>query len=63
MSKPALLHATDLFRPHADPDDHFDLATVFSLAFQDRIDLLAVMIDHPPAGHAPRIPTCWPSPR
>ena len=51
-SKPALLHATDLFRPHADPDDHFDLATVFSLAFQDRIDLLAVMIDHPPAGHA-----------
>lgn len=51
-SKPALIHATDLFRPHADPDDHFDLATVFSLAFQDRIDLLAVMIDHPPAGHA-----------
>ncbi len=51
-SKPPLIHATDLFRPHADPDDHFDLATVFSLAFQARIDLLAVVIDHPPAGHA-----------
>lgn len=53
-SKPkvALLHTTDLFRPHADPDDHFDLATVYALTVQGRIDLLAVMIDHPPAGMA-----------
>ena len=53
-SKPkiALIHATDLFRPHADPDDHFDLACVFALAAQGRIDLLAVMIDHPPADMA-----------
>jgi hypothetical protein len=50
--KIALIHATDLFRPHADPDDHFDLASVFALAVQGRIDLLAVMIDHPPAGMA-----------
>ena len=48
----ALIHATDLFRPHADPDDHFDLATVFALAAQGRFELLAVMIDHPPAGLA-----------
>ncbi len=47
-----LVHATDLFRPHADPDDHFDLATVFALAAQGRFELLAVMIDHPPAGLA-----------
>jgi hypothetical protein len=50
--KYALIHATDLFRPHADPDDHFDLATVFALAAQGRFELLAVMIDHPPGGMA-----------
>ena len=51
-AKFALIHATDLFRPHADPDDHFDLATVFALAAQGRFELLAVMIDHPPEGMA-----------
>jgi len=50
--KYALIHATDLFRPHADPDDHFDLATVFALAAQGRFELPAVMIDHPPEGMA-----------
>jgi len=50
--KIALIHATDLFRPHADPDDHFDLASVFALAAQGRFELLAVMIDHPPEGMA-----------
>ncbi len=48
--KAALIHATDLFRPHIDPDDHFDLATVFALAARGRFELKAVMIDHPPAG-------------
>jgi len=43
----ALIHATDLFRPHNDPDDHFDLATVFALAAQGKLELLAVLIDHP----------------
>jgi hypothetical protein len=47
-----LIHATDLFRPHNDPDDHFDLATVFAFAAQGRFELLAVMIDHPPQGLA-----------
>lgn len=41
------LHVTDLFRPHDDPDDHWDLATQFALAHQGRIDLRGVMIDHP----------------
>jgi hypothetical protein len=50
--KIGLIHATDLFRPHADPDDHFDLATVFAFAAQGRFELLAVLIDHPPAGLA-----------
>ena len=27
--KPIVLHQTDLFHPHMDPDDHFDLAAVF----------------------------------
>jgi hypothetical protein len=45
--KTALIHATDLFRPHNDPDDHFDLAAVFALAALARFELLAVMIDHP----------------
>jgi len=51
-SRPALIHVTDLFRPHIDPDDHFDLATVFALAARGRFDLRGVMIDHPPAGAA-----------
>ena len=50
--KIGLIHATDLFRPHNDPDDHFDLATVFALAAQGRFELMAVMIDHTPQGLA-----------
>jgi hypothetical protein len=49
VTKRALIHATDLFRPHADPDDHFDLACAFSLAVQGLVELRAVLIDHPPA--------------
>lgn len=47
MSAP-LIHTTDLFRPHNDPDDHFDLAVVYSLALQDKIDLRGIVIDRPP---------------
>lgn len=42
-----VIHATDLFRPHNDPDDHWDLATVYALAWQGRLELRAVMIDFP----------------
>lgn len=44
----ALIHQTDLFRPHNDPDDHFDLACVYALALQEKIDLRGIVIDHPP---------------
>lgn len=43
-----MIHVTDLFRPHNDPDDHWDLATVYALAWQNEVDLLGVLIDYPP---------------
>ena len=41
------LHVTDLFRPHGDPDDHWDLAVQFALAKHGAIDLRGVLIDYP----------------
>jgi hypothetical protein len=43
-----VLHTTDLFRPHMDPDDHWDLACIYALAYRGDIDLKGVLIDHPP---------------
>jgi len=43
-----VLYETDLFHPHGDPDDHFDLATVYLLAKQGYFDLLEIMLDYPP---------------
>jgi len=43
-----VLHATDLFRPHMDPDDHWDLACVYALAYRGDIDLKGVLVDYPP---------------
>jgi len=43
-----LLHQTDLFRPHNDPDDHYDLACVYALAYTGEIDLKGILIDYPP---------------
>lgn len=37
-----LIHVTDLYHPPQDPDDHFDLATVYALS---EIDLKAVILD------------------
>jgi hypothetical protein len=45
-----VIHVTDLYRPHIDPDDHWDLACVYALAHRGDIDLRAVLIDYPPAG-------------
>ncbi len=42
-----VIHVTDLFRPHNDPDDHWDLATVYALAYEGRLELVAVLIDYP----------------
>ena len=44
-----LIHYTDLFHPHGDPDDHFDLACAFSLGYQGSIDLRGIGLDYPPA--------------
>lgn len=43
-----MVHVTDLFRPHGDPDDHWDLACVYALARQGRAELKAIMTDFPP---------------
>jgi hypothetical protein len=37
-----VIHVTDLYHPHNDPDDHYDLATVFGMR---AFDLRAVVID------------------
>jgi len=43
-----IIHQTDLFRPYNDPDDHWDLATVFALAARGALRLQGVLIDAPP---------------
>lgn len=43
-----LIHQTDLFHPHGDPDDHFDLATVFALARE-----------HTEEGQSHQVPRSW----
>ncbi len=37
-----VIHCTDLFHPHEDPDDHFDLATLYAIP---GLDLKAVILD------------------
>ena len=51
-----VLHVTDLFRPHMDPDDHWDLACVYALAHRGDIDLKGILIDHPPGDNEGRNP-------
>jgi hypothetical protein len=54
--KVPVLHVTDLFRPHNDPDDHWDLACVYALAHKGDIDLKGILIDHPPKSRPDRNP-------
>ena len=42
------IHQTDIFHPHGDPDDHYDLATVYALAGAGGLDLRGIMFDYPP---------------
>jgi len=42
-----LIHMTDLYHPPCDPDDHWDLATVYALARSGRVRLLGVALDAP----------------
>lgn len=51
MSIP-VIHQTDLFRPHNDPDDHWDAACVYALAHAGDIDLKGIVIDYPPVEHS-----------
>lgn len=37
-----IVYSTDLHHPHMDPDDHFDLATLFAL---DELDVRAIILD------------------
>jgi hypothetical protein len=47
-----MIHVTDLFRPHNDPDDHWDLACVYALAFRGDVNLQAILIDYPQPGRS-----------
>lgn len=44
-----LVHITDIFHPHGDPDDHYDLALVFALHKLGYLELHRVLMDYPPA--------------
>ena len=44
--KVPVIHQTDCFHNHADPDDHWDLASQFALAYTGDIDLKGILIDY-----------------
>ncbi|MEN8227283.1 MAG: hypothetical protein ABFS38_03945 [Bacteroidota bacterium] len=46
-----VIHVADLYHPHGDPDDHWDLATIYSQAFQGDIELKAILIDYTLRNH------------
>ena len=35
-----VIHQTDIFHHHADPDDHWDLACQYALSYLDHTDLI-----------------------
>jgi len=41
-SRVPVIYCTDLFHPHDDPDDHFDLAALFGL---EEVDVLGIVLD------------------
>ena len=43
------IHITDIFHPHGDPDDHYDLALAFALHKAGLLHLWRVVMDYPPA--------------
>lgn len=45
--KTPMIHATDLYHFHCDPDDHWDLATIYALGYLGDFDLLGILIDYP----------------
>ena len=55
INRKPLILCTDLYHPHNDPDDHWDLATAYALAKMGKVDLQAVVIDYPPLNGDPAI--------
>lgn len=57
-----VIHTTDCFHPHNDPDDHFDLALQYALAAMGHLSLDGVIIDHPARSqggpYAPAVNAC-----
>lgn len=45
--KTPMIHATDLYHIHNDPDDHWDLATIYALGYSGDVDLLGILFDYP----------------
>ncbi len=43
--KRAVIYTTDLYHPHNDPDDHWDLACQYALAYNNDTDLRGVVCD------------------
>ena len=46
--KVPVIHQTDCLHHNAYPDDHWDLASQFALAYTGDIDLKGILIDYPP---------------
>ena len=42
-----MIHATDLYHVHNDPDDHWDLSTIYALGYSGDVDLLGILFDYP----------------
>jgi hypothetical protein len=42
-----MIQATDLYHVHNDPDDHWDLATIYALGYSGAIDLRGILFDYP----------------
>ncbi len=45
-----VVHQTDLYRPHQDPDDHWDLACQYALAKLGQQRLGGILLDYPYEG-------------
>jgi len=41
-----IIHISDLYHPHADPDDHYDLAQIFALAKSGDFEIEEILVDH-----------------
>ena len=52
-----VVYSTDLFHPHVDPDDHFDLACLYAMP---EVDLRAIILDNSaPQTHKPGFKPVW----